>query len=43
MVQRHLSNDYRGAVKLESVLALFPSSWEISVSESMFWVGTFDG
>ena len=24
MVKRHLSNDYRGAVKLESVLALFP-------------------
>ena len=36
-------NDYRGAVKLESVLAFFSSSWEISASESMFLGGTFDG
>ena len=35
MIRCRLSNDYRSAVRLESVLALFPSSREISASESL--------
>ena len=44
MIRCRLPNDYRSAVRLESVLALFPSSREISASESFFFFGgTFDG